>query len=113
MGKIRRHFTTKHTHLKSVVNKKNKENCSLCGNKLENEYGNNPYPLLKKEEDRCCNLCNHNYVIPSRLCVLLNSQTKVLLNKKGCFKDIPSFIKEIDNSKHSQITSLIKTIKIV
>ena len=113
MGKVRSHFTTKHTHVKSVMSKKNKENCSLCGNKLENEYGNNPYPLLKKEEDRCCNVCNHDYVIPSRLCVMLNSKTKVLLNKNGCFKDIPSFIEEIDNRKHSKITSLIQTIKII
>jgi hypothetical protein len=44
---------------------------------------------------------------------MLNPETKVLLDRKGCFKDIPSFIEEIDNRKHSKITSLIQTIKII
>ena len=43
-----------------------KQNCSLCYSKLENEWGNNPFPLLKKDGDRCCDRCNERYVIPTR-----------------------------------------------
>jgi hypothetical protein len=41
--------------------------CCLCGNTCENEWGNNPYPLSKNENDRCCNVCNDTKVIPARL----------------------------------------------
>lgn len=96
MKNRKKHFTTKNTHLKCLTNYKNNKNCSLCGNELENEYGNNPFPLLKRDTDRCCNQCNNNYVIKSRLCVMLYPKTEILLNRRGCFKDIPSFIEEID-----------------
>ena len=39
--------------------------CCICGNKLDDEYGNNPYPV--KETGRCCNACNATCVIPARL----------------------------------------------
>ena len=44
-----------------------KENpiCCICGNKCENAWGNNPYPV--KEEGRCCDNCNTTKVIPARL----------------------------------------------
>lgn len=32
------------------------EKCVLCGKDLENEYGNNPWPLA--EEGVCCDECN-------------------------------------------------------
>ena len=41
--------------------------CCLCGNECENEWGNNPWPLSKKPEDRCCDVCNDTKVIPARL----------------------------------------------
>lgn len=41
--------------------------CCFCGKPCENEYGNNPWPLSKNENDRCCNECNSLKVIPARL----------------------------------------------
>lgn len=56
--------------------------CSICGSKiipefLENQeldtisWGNNPQPYIKngkmlKEEDRCCDKCNMDIVLPLR-----------------------------------------------
>ena len=40
--------------------------CCICG-KTFNGYGNNPYPVSKNENDRCCDKCNLDTVIPARL----------------------------------------------
>ena len=40
--------------------------CCICG-KTFNGYGNNPYPVSKNENDRCCDQCNLDTVIPARL----------------------------------------------
>ena len=39
--------------------------CCICG-KFHNDFGNNPFPVVK-ENKRCCNACNSNYVIPARI----------------------------------------------
>lgn len=39
--------------------------CCICG-KFHNDFGNNPFPVVK-ENKRCCNACNNNYVIPARI----------------------------------------------
>lgn len=39
--------------------------CCICGNPIDNEFGNNPYPV--KENGRCCDKCNYKYVIPARM----------------------------------------------
>jgi len=39
--------------------------CSICGRPYEH-FGNNPEPL-KTFEERCCDACNHEYVIPARI----------------------------------------------
>lgn len=41
--------------------------CCICTHELENEFGNNPAPVVKTEGARCCNICNENFVIPARL----------------------------------------------
>lgn len=41
--------------------------CCFCGNPCENRWGNNPWPISKRESDRCCNVCNDTIVIPERL----------------------------------------------
>lgn len=41
-----------------------KQVCCICGKEYEG-YGNNPYPY--KKSGSCCNQCNHDYVIPSRM----------------------------------------------
>jgi hypothetical protein len=43
--------------------------CLCCGNRFS-DYGNNPWPLNQHPEHRsrrCCDECNHLYVIPVRL----------------------------------------------
>ena len=43
----------------------NKEQvCCICGKKFVG-YGNNPAPY--KKSGRCCDQCNDDYVIPSRI----------------------------------------------
>lgn len=40
--------------------------CCLCGTTFTG-WGNNPDPLGDHEDDRCCDDCNANKVIPARL----------------------------------------------
>lgn len=40
--------------------------CCICGKEFEG-WGNNPYPVTKGENDRCCDICNARYVIPARV----------------------------------------------
>ena len=40
--------------------------CCICG-KTFNGYGNNPYPVSKDENAKCCDQCNLDAVIPARL----------------------------------------------
>ena len=40
--------------------------CCLCGIKFVG-YGNNPYPVDKNPEHRCCDKCNFTKVIPARM----------------------------------------------
>ena len=47
-----------------------KMKCCLCGSVIE-DFGNNPYPMSMKENDRCCANCDNLYVIPSR--IMLNN----------------------------------------
>lgn len=49
------------------MNNKKKPICCICGKECENEFGNNPWPVSKKEEERCCDICNIIKVIPARI----------------------------------------------
>ena len=50
-------------------------NCVICKKKIEDEWGNNPYPVWgnipypvgHEREGQCCNECNDSVVIPARL----------------------------------------------
>lgn len=57
--------------------------CNLCGNKIF-DYGNNPYPLMMNDDDRCCDLCNSKYVIPARIANATEEFTKDELAKIAC-----------------------------
>ncbi len=50
--------------------------CCICKKECENQWGNNPWPISTKKDDRCCNQCNVDYVIPAR--IILSNE-----NKKG------------------------------
>jgi len=46
--------------------------CSICGGLVEpwpggHGFGNNPQPVRPDINDRCCNRCNAEIVIPARL----------------------------------------------
>lgn len=43
------------------------QTCCICG-KTFTGYGNNPYPV--KDSGRCCDVCNYEKVLPSRLKLL-------------------------------------------
>lgn len=50
--------------IKNLVLKK----CCICKIPITSLLeSNNPAPLGNKKEDRCCNRCNSNFVIPIRL----------------------------------------------
>ena len=80
---------------------KQKLNCSLCGNEIKKTpmgwaLGNNPHPLMKNENDRCCDECNENYVLPTRVILLQLShkpESKDWVNKKG-------WINNVEGTKH-------------
>ena len=40
--------------------------CCICFKEFKG-IGNNPDPISEKEDDRCCDGCNTNNVIPARL----------------------------------------------
>lgn len=40
--------------------------CSLCGGVFTG-WGNNPWPVDKRDCARCCDLCNAKYVVPARI----------------------------------------------
>lgn len=40
--------------------------CCICGKEYTG-WGNNPYPVDKREDARCCDVCNDTQVIPARL----------------------------------------------
>ncbi len=44
--------------------------CCLCGTNIEDGFGNNPEPVSLNEEDRCCDDCNAEEVIPARLAMM-------------------------------------------
>lgn len=46
--------------------------CSLCGVSVE-EFGHNPWPLAKNENDRCCDECNITKVVPARIEMLYDN----------------------------------------
>lgn len=49
--------------------------CCICGKEFEG-WGNNPYPVVKEEDARCCDDCNAMYVIPARLEALAERDSK-------------------------------------
>lgn len=49
--------------------------CSIC-NKIYDNWGNNPSPL-GRIEDRCCNDCNYQFVIPARLKRIAQNTTQL------------------------------------
>ena len=72
----------------SADEKKSQTNkCCICGREFLG-FGNNPAPY--KENGRCCNRCNYDYVIPSRMYLMgLGAR----LTEKKAKKELRQFIK--------------------
>lgn len=49
--------------------------CCICGKEFIG-WGNNPYPVVKDEDARCCDDCNVMYVIPARIEALAERDNK-------------------------------------
>jgi hypothetical protein len=45
--------------------------CVICERQKDEEFGHNPRPLFS--EGRCCDFCNKNIVIPTRISELVKS----------------------------------------
>lgn len=61
-----------------------KKVCCICSGPLENEWGNNPEGAVIdgnfytfKPNDRCCNKCNTEYVIPGRFLKMFGRKQKI------------------------------------
>lgn len=48
---------------------KEKHVCCICKEEFTG-FGNNPAPLPVKENDRCCDECNEQVIIPIRIYLL-------------------------------------------
>lgn len=47
--------------------------CCICG-KTFTGWGNNPYPVVKTENARCCDKCNDEKVIPARIAAIYKKE---------------------------------------
>lgn len=43
--------------------------CCICGEKIKG-MGNNAWPIVNDERKRCCDICNHIYVLAARIAKL-------------------------------------------
>ena len=61
--------------------------CCICGKECENEWGNNPYPLVKDENARCCDECNM-LVIAERLGLLVLKENQDIPGFEGTLEQL-------------------------
>lgn len=47
-----------------------KYTCCICGREFD-DWGNNPWPVVKDEDARCCNECNETQVVKARIELVL------------------------------------------
>jgi hypothetical protein len=47
--------------------------CCICGQKFEG-FGNNPWPIVKDADSRCCDSCNETEVIPARILQIMENR---------------------------------------
>ena len=47
--------------------------CCICGNKFTG-FGNNPWPVVKDENARCCDECNSTKVLAARLAQMFSKK---------------------------------------
>lgn len=57
------------THIDEVTKDEKEKRCCICGKSLENEYGNNAWPIV--DDGTCCDECN-KAVVQARLTMIAN-----------------------------------------
>ena len=55
----------------------NKPICCICGQECENEWGNNPYPIVDDPNARCCDQCNMLVIAERAGLMILKEQEEV------------------------------------
>jgi|GEM_PF-2588376 len=84
-------------------------NCCLCGEKItflpisKWPYGNNPHPLMREDNDRCCDNCNKSYVLPTRRLMYFSRNSEELsktTNDKGWVNNVEGTKKLVSLLSH-------------
>lgn len=96
--------------------KKKNPICCICGCECENEWGNNPWPVVNDKDAVCCNNCDATVVIPARIQQMYNAQRRQnLKTEKFSMRISESDLKMLDElcvktgrSRANLITELIK-----
>lgn len=47
--------------------------CCIC-HKVFTDWGNDPWPVVKDDDARCCDACNSIHVIPARIAGLIRKE---------------------------------------
>lgn len=64
---------------------KKKLKCSICGEEHGDRYGHNAEPI---NDGRCCAVCNATVVVPMRLRLFFDSETRTEMIKKSIEENI-------------------------
>lgn len=90
--------------------------CCICGCECENEWGNNPYPIVKDEDARCCDHCDQTVVIPERIRQFVDAKRREAKTEKismristDDLKMLDEMCDKTDRSRGNLITMLIKS----
>jgi len=57
--------------------------CVICQYQCENEWGNNPAPIVSMAYGVCCDVCNWDFVIPARMGTLTKAKLITLHEALG------------------------------
>ena len=100
-----------------MAKKKKNPICCICGCECENEYGNNPWPIVKDADARCCDRCDQTAVIPARIQQLIEAKRRENLKTEkismrisaGDLKMLDETCAKTGRSRANLITALIRT----
>ena len=91
--------------------------CCICGCECENEWGNNPWPIVKDAESRCCDQCDATVVIPARIQQFVDAKRKENLKTErismrlstGDLRMLDEICTKTGRSRGNLLTALIRT----
>ena len=90
--------------------------CCICGCECENKYGNNPWPVVKDENAKCCNHCDQTVVLPERIRLMIEQKRKENLKtekfsmriSKGELRMLDELCLRYKRNRPNMITTLIE-----